>query len=197
MEYQTLPNQRSLINANRGIFDGEAARIWEINESYPNLIRVPVSIHSLDLLILSRHKIVIKKMSDLKNYHIGVIRGMKISEKLAKDIEPLSITAATSHLSLFKMLKNNRLDIIISNKIGLFTNISAIKNKGFHLVKKPLISRPLYVHLHQKHKALVPKFEKVFKSMRDDGTYQRIRESFLDSIEGKIRNITGGKEDEK
>lgn len=188
LEYHTLPNQRSLINANRGIYDGEAARIWEINELYPNLVRIPVSIHAIDLVVLSRKKIFITKASDLKNYHVGVIRGMKIAEKMAKDAKPLSITTATNHITLVKMLSNDRLDLILTNKIGLLTDLSKSIEKGFYLVEKPILSRPLYMHLHKKHKNLIPKLEKAFESMIEDGTYQKIQDSFLSDIENKIKD---------
>ena len=182
LEFYLLPFQRSLINANRGLYDGEAARIWEINELFPNLVRIPVSIHSIDLVVLSRKKILITKASDLKKYHVGVIRGMKIAEKVAKDAKPLSITVATNHITLVKMLSSNRLDLIVTNKIGLLTDLSKSIEKEFYLVEKPILSRPLYMHLHKKHKNLIPRLEKAFESMLKDGTIKKIQDVFLSDI---------------
>ena len=56
--YDNLPNKRSLVNANTGVTDGEASRVWEINDYYPNLIRVPSQNHIIDLVVLSKKKIL-------------------------------------------------------------------------------------------------------------------------------------------
>ncbi|MFT5660118.1 MAG: polar amino acid transport system substrate-binding protein [Sulfurimonas sp.] len=180
--FQTLPNQRSLLNANKGISDGEASRIWKINEYYPNLIRVPVSTHSIDLVVLSKEKIDVKDFSQLKKYNVGVVRGMKIAEKLVQESKPRSYIAATNNLTLIKMLENNRIDVIVSSKIGLLVSLKESKSKDLYMIERPLLSLPLYMHLHKKHQELIPRFEKAFKSMIEDGTYQRARNSFIGSF---------------
>ncbi len=185
--YQVLPNQRSLINANNGVNDGEAARIWEIDKSYPNLIRVGVQTHFIQLVVLSRKKVFIDELSDLKKYHVGIIRGMKIAEELVRQEAPLSLTEATEHLSLIKMLANDRLDVIITNRIGLFTGLIGSHKDEFYLRKEPLISRKLYMYLHKRHKALVPILEKAFRSMIEDGTHQSIQESFLRNMKTEFQ----------
>lgn len=186
--YQILPNQRSLINANNGINDGEGARIWEIDEIYPNLVRVSVPIHSIDLVVLSRKDIYVHEPSDLKKYHVGVIRGMKIAENIAHEMGPRSITAATDHLTLIKMLDNDRLDVIITNRIGLYTGLKESHQDGLYLRKEPLVSRSLYMHLHKRHEALIPRFEEAFRSMIEDGTYLRMQETFIKDIESKFKS---------
>ncbi|SMP88964.1 polar amino acid transport system substrate-binding protein [Epsilonproteobacteria bacterium SCGC AD-308-P11] len=196
LKYQTLPNQRSLINANNGIDDGEAARIWEINKFYPNLLRVPVSIHSIDLVVLSRENLYIKKPSDLKPFNVGVIRGMKIAEQIAENAKPLSLTKTTDHLTLIKMLSTHRLDVIVTSKIALLTGLSETKEKGFFMASKPLLSRPLYMYLHKKHQALIPQFEKAFNSMVEDGTYKKIRDHFLQDLEKNISDSVRMKDDD-
>ncbi|QSZ40597.1 transporter substrate-binding domain-containing protein [Sulfurimonas aquatica] len=189
LEFQILPNQRSLINANSGINDGDGSRIWEIANFYPNLVRVSVPTHSIDLMILSKKKIFIKKLSDLKFYHVGVIRGMKIAEKIASENTPLSLTMSTNYINLMKMLGDGRLDFIIINKIALYTLISGYKDEAFYMHKKPLMSRLLYMHLHKKHAAMIPKFEKAFTSMHEDGTFKRIQMDFVKKMSAGNTNF--------
>ncbi|NOR58747.1 MAG: transporter substrate-binding domain-containing protein [Sulfurimonas sp.] len=185
LRYQTLPNQRSLLNANNGTDDGEAARILELNSIYPNLIRVNVPIHTIELVVLSMRKLYIKEPADLKHYNVGVIRGMKIAERISEDAKPLSLTKATSHLTLIKMLSSHRLDAIVTSKIILLSSLSETKDKVFYITSKPILSRPLYFHLHKKHKDLIPKFEEAFKSMIDDGTIEKLYSTFLIDLEAK------------
>ncbi|MFA6138932.1 MAG: transporter substrate-binding domain-containing protein [Sulfurimonas sp.] len=193
MKYQTLPTERSLINANIGIDDGEAGRIWDIDKLYPNLVRIPVSIHSIDIVILSRKNLHIKTPSDLKLYNVGLIRGVKIAESIAQKAEPLSIVEATDYLTLIKMLTNHRIDVIITSKIALLTMLGETKEQGLYMTAKPLASLPLYSYLNKKHQALVPQLEKAYKSMVDDGTIEKVHNAFLHNLEIKISatvNIT-------
>lgn len=182
LEYQILPNQRSLLNANSGISDGEAARIWKINKLYPNLVPVAPEVHAIDIVVLSYKNIRIKKLSDLSKYHVGVVRGVKITEILAANAKPIELIKTTSYQNLIGMLLNGRIDFVIVNKIGLYTDLKDIKNKTFYLKKKLLASVKVYMQLNKKHKALIPKFEKALKSMHEDGTYMRMHDSFMDSI---------------
>lgn len=187
MKYQTLPPERSLINVNTAIDDVEAGRIWDINKIYPNLVRVPVAIHSIDIVLLSKKDLHIKNLSDLKPYNVGLIRGVKIAESIAQTAEPLSITSATSYEMLIKMLKNSRIDVIITSKIALLTMLSEIDEKGLFMTSKPLASLPLYTHLHKKHEALIPQLEEAYNSMVTDGTIKKEHDIFLQDLEKKIR----------
>jgi len=78
--FQVLPNQRSLINANNGVDDGEAARIFEINQYYPNLLPLAEPIHEIDIVLLTKRNFKLKVSSDFSSHHAGLIRGMKIAE---------------------------------------------------------------------------------------------------------------------
>jgi len=196
LKYQVMPTQRSLINSNSGIDDGEAARIWEINKIYPNLLRVPVAIHSINIMVLSRSNLNINKPSDLKPYNVGVIRGVKIAEKLLNSIKPRSITKTTDHITLIKMLSNHRLDVIITSKIALLTGLQTTKMQNFYMASKPIISRPLYMQLNKKHKDLIPKLEKAFNSMVEDGTLKKIQELFLKDLDKTIADAVRTKEDD-
>ena len=191
MRYQTLPAERSLRNVNFGIDDVEAGRIDGIDKIYPNLIRVPVSIHSIDIVLLSRDSSHvkgqhIKKLDDLKAYNVGLIRGVKIAERIAKKAAPKSIRKATSYNMLVKMLISGRIDVIITSKIALLTMLGETKAKGLHMTTKPIVSLPLYTHLNKKYKSLIPKLELAYNSMLEDGTIKKLHDDFLNDLEKKI-----------
>lgn len=185
LNFQALPNQRSLINANSGINDGEAARISKIGKIYPNLIKVNVPIHNIDIVMLSSKNIKIHTKLELQKYHIGVVRGVKITEKLARAFNNSPIVLATNYKVLLRMLIQNRIDIAIVNKIGAYTDLKRFKNQTFYIKKKPLASPKLYMFLNKKNSYLVPRFEKAFKSMLDDKTIKKIHKTFNQDV----RNI--------
>ena len=187
INYQVLPNKRSLIQANNGVVDGEASRILEINKYYPNLLAVPVKIHSIDLIALTNKEIKLSKPSDLKNYNVGVIHGMKIAVLMAEKNKPISVFKAPDHTTLINMLAANRLDVVITNKMGLFTSLDKIKKHNFFMSKEPLLSRSLYMQLHKKNKEYIPVFEKALESMHKDGTFQKIQDDFYNPYQAKLK----------
>lgn len=184
--YEVFPNKRSLVNANTGITDGDASRVWEINDYYQNLIRVPVPSHSIDLVVLSKKKIYIKDPSEISQYNVGVIQGMKIAVLLAENNKPLSLLKATDHDTLIKMLLVDRLDLVITNKIALFASLDKLRGRKLYLNDKPLVSRPLYIQLHKKNKAYIPQLQTALESMHKDGTYKRIRDDFFKLYKNEI-----------
>lgn len=191
IRYQTLPAERSLRNVNFGLDDVEAGRIQGIDKIYPNLVCIPVPIHAIDIVLLSRENSHpkgqhIRTVADLKSYNVGLIRGVKIAEKIAKKAAPKSITEATSYSMLIKMLVNNRIDVIIISRIALLTILGETKEKGLHMTSKPLVSLPLYTHVNKKHTSLIPKLERSYNSMVEDGTLKKLHDNFLSDLEEKI-----------
>ncbi|MDA7816805.1 transporter substrate-binding domain-containing protein [Sulfurimonas sp.] len=188
LDYQVLPNQRSLLNANNGVSDGDATRIWNIDKMYPNLIRVPVQVHSLDLVLISNKKLNFKDLSDLKNYNVGVIRGMKIAEKTVAKHSPKSVTAGTNHDQIMMMLESGRIDVVVAAKIEFYLNLENSKSDTLYLHKKTILSLPLYPQLHKKNKAYIAKLRDALQSMHDDGTYKEIQNMFLNGLESRHKD---------
>ncbi|PHR56371.1 MAG: hypothetical protein COA44_08420 [Arcobacter sp.] len=186
INFQGLPNKRSLINANSGIDDGDAARVWEISDYYPNLIRVSVKNSQIDIVVLTNKKIIINELSDLSKYNVGVIHGMKIAVVSAQKANPVSLYKAKDYETLVKMLSIDRLDLILTNRVSLYRNMKALEGKKLYLREEPLLSRPLYLHLHKKNKAYIPVLEKAYRSMHEDGTYTKLHDEFYKEFEGKL-----------
>jgi len=186
IKYHTLPTERSLVNVNLGLDDVEAGRIKGIEKLYPNLMMVPVSIHKIDIVLLSKKRLRIKKISDLKPYHVGLNRGVKIAESIAKKANARSITPATSYKMLIKMLINNRVDVIITSKIAMLTMLAETSEESLFMTKEPLVSLPLYTYFNKKHKDLIPKLKIAYESMQDDGTLKKLQTEFFYKLKNKI-----------
>ncbi len=159
LKTQILPNKRSIFNANSGIIDGDATRIWHINKFYPNLVRIPVETHKLYLNAISTELFDITKFSDLKGLRVGVIRGMKIAEVKAKEAQPKEIVHGTNYTNLFKMLLAKRLDVIVADASSILIKSHQTTQGSLYFYEKPLLELPLYVHLNKKHQGLIPMLE--------------------------------------
>jgi len=187
INFQGLPNKRALINANNGIDDGDAARIWEISDYYPNLVRVPVQNSKIDIVVLSKKRNIIKDVSDLSKFNVGVIHGMKIAVVLAEKANPLSLYKAKEYKSLIKLLSQDRLDLVITNRIGIYEHREYLEHNKFYILDKPLLTRPLYLHLHKKNSAYILALEKAYTSIHKDGTYEKLYNKFYKNIEEKLK----------
>jgi len=187
IHHDVLPHKRALIHANKGLSDGDAARILDINTLYTNLIPIPVPSHSLDLMVVTNKKIHINKPSDLQKYHVGIINGMRIAILMVEKTQPRSLVKGNAQ-NIMDMLAMDHLDVVIINKMGLLADIEHIKEKSLYLKTTPLISRPLYMQLHKKNRAYIPIIQRALETMHEDGTWQKIQKDFYRPFESKIRN---------
>lgn len=170
-----LPSQRSLLNANNGIDDGNMARIKGIEKKYTNLIMVPEAVITFDFVAYSKdQQIKINTWKDLAPYNIAFIRGWKLFEKNAIDYK--SLVRARDSSQLFDLLKNNRIDVALYDA-WWFEN----KEKNIYSVDPPLARFELYFYLNKKYQALAPKLAKALQAMKNDGSYQRIYEQTLNT----------------
>ena len=172
------PDQRSITDSNEGRGDGELMRVAGLSKIYPNLIQVSENIIDLEYVAFSkRDDIKIENWNSLKKYHVGIMRGWQILETNIEKTEKRHSFNQAKHL--FKMLENNRLDLVIYGKyLGKLT----IKEQGYKNIKllsPPLATEPHYLYLHKKHKDLVPKLVKSLQSIKKDGTYKKLKARFL------------------
>ncbi|WP_198262885.1 substrate-binding periplasmic protein [sulfur-oxidizing endosymbiont of Gigantopelta aegis] len=182
-----LPSQRSLLNANNGIDDGNMARIKGIEKKYTNLVMVPETVINFDFVAYSKdQQIKISTWKDLAPYNIAFIRGWKLFEKNAIDYK--SLVRASDSSQLFNLLKNNRIDVALYDA-WWFEN----KAKNIYSVKPPLARFELYFYLNKKHQALVPKLTKALQAMKNDGSYQKIYEQTLKTPINESVDLNSGK----
>ncbi|WP_198265724.1 substrate-binding periplasmic protein [sulfur-oxidizing endosymbiont of Gigantopelta aegis] len=166
------PSERSLINANSGINDGNVARIIGLEKKYKNLIRVPEKMVDYEFVAFTKNKnITIKNWDSLEAYNIAYITGWKIFEKNVKHYKSLVRTQNIEQL--FQLLEKNRIDIALYDRWSGAWKVKQLKSDIFHL-QPPIVSKKMYLYVHKKHKALIPSLTKSLQSMKEDGTYQQI-----------------------
>lgn len=172
LNFIRLPSKRSLINANKGIDDGNIARIVGMEKKWPNLVRVPESIMTWEFTAFSQsNNIKLKGWESLKHYTVGHVRGWQIYEKKAAAAK--KIIRANNPQQLFELLRAGRVDLALFerfqsaywfNKIGYSANS----------LSPALAKKPLYIYVHKKHKDLAPKIAKTLSEIKQDGTYKNI-----------------------
>lgn len=173
-----LPAERSLLNANSGIDDGDFVRIPGLEKKYPNLLMVPEKLDDFEFVAFTRHLTLrTTGWPSLTPYHVGIVRGWKILEENLAGVREL--TAAKNQEQLFLLLKNGRIDVAVY-----------ARNEGHGLLRRlgitdamalspPLAVRPMHLYLHKKHASLVAPLAVVLKAMKNDGTYAAIARQTL------------------
>lgn len=173
VQFESFPGLRSLTMANQGQVDGDAARIKGTEKSYKNLLPVPTPLLSFEALAFSRTiSREIDDWQDLKGLRVGIIRGVRYAETGTKGLAPLY---AEDIGHLFKLLAQDRIQVAITtSRAGQIEINRNYKDNGIKIHETPLYSTPLYHFVNRKHKDIIPKLDRVFKDMKDQGAIVEI-----------------------
>ncbi|MBU0674315.1 MAG: transporter substrate-binding domain-containing protein [Proteobacteria bacterium] len=170
-----LPPERSLLNANEGLSDGDAIRIGGLEKEYPNLIRVPEVIFQGEYGAFSQTVEVLPQgWASLSPYDVGIIRGIKLTEQNLKEAH--SIIRVENAQLLFGLLQQNRVDLVICERLfGLA--VAKKMDIPCRFVEPPLSSLELFLYLNQKHAGLVPELTTAIREMKKEGIFlQKIKD---------------------
>ncbi len=167
-----LPAKRSLIEANKGVFDGELGRTTLIEPHAPNLVRIPIIITYLNIAAFSKsdRNYQLSSSEQLKGLSIGGLRGLAYLTQFEKTH---SIQYSNSVSSLFKMLYLERLDIGIHMKLdGLAVLKKLNLHKSIKVHSKNLDSIAVYHYLHKSRPKLISDITATLNAMIKDGRFQ-------------------------
>lgn len=191
-----IPAKRALINANKGIHDGDLARIPGVTRTYPNLLVVPEVTWVAEITGFSKDaNIKHPNWDSLSEYNVAYVRGWVVFERNVKKSQ--STTQVITPESLFTLLNKNRTDIALYEKKMGYGVISEMGIKGIQAISPTLLNTPIHIYLHKKHKKLIPKISEAIKAMKRDGTYEKILRKSLSKtltkkdIDDYIKNMIG------
>jgi polar amino acid transport system substrate-binding protein len=175
-----LPTERSIANANLGITDGEFPRISGLENLYPNLIIVPEKIDDFEFVAFTwRTDIQLKDWSSCKPYNVAIVRGWKILEENLTDVK--SLVRVKNQTLLFSLLAEHRIDIVIYSRFEGYEMIKNLKMKSIRGLEPPLAKRAMFLYLNKKHLSLIPELTRQLRSMKNDRTYDSIRQKTIGS----------------
>ncbi|MBV1877631.1 MAG: hypothetical protein KUG79_08315 [Pseudomonadales bacterium] len=167
-----LPYARSLKMTGEGLFDGELVRSREIETQYPNLLRVPEAIFTIEIIAISHAPFDLSDgWNALSGKSVGWLRGMKIIEK---NLPPSSFPVGVRKVQqLAYMLRDQRVDCILFIR-GLGIKFPNIQGQKLSLSEDTLAKVSHYIYLHEKHSHLVPKLAATLKAMKLNGSFPKI-----------------------
>lgn len=176
-----LPVERALVNADAGIEDGDLFRAAGFEQDYPNLVQVPQPLLEQEFVALAlRADVQVRDWADLGRYSVAHLTGQKIIERRLSDAP--NVTTVRDTTLLLGLLTSGRADVIVHNReVALL----AAQHAGLRLrvFDPPLLRVPMYVYLHRRHEALVPRLAEALAEVRRDGTWQRLHDQILAPLE--------------
>ncbi|MBL4798485.1 MAG: transporter substrate-binding domain-containing protein [Oleispira sp.] len=173
MTIANYPAKRSLVEVNNGSADGELARSSMIEASNPNLIRIPYAIGTIKLVVIhTKNTPQITQLAQLKNYRIGIMRGLVATDKISEQFPREMYNDITA---LFKGLINDRVDVILFTKFGAEHYLQELKLQDQLVISdKLLLEIPLYHYLHQRSKDIAQALKAEMHKMHTTGELQTL-----------------------
>ena len=182
-----MPSKRSLINANSGLEDGNFLRTDTLSYAYSNLVIVPERISVNRVVAFSKKQnIEINGWKSLFQYHVAYVNGWKNCERELKDHS--AITTVKNEYLLFTLLENDRADVGV---FELSTGTEVLNKLGYSRIKAiepPIVTNDLFLYVHKKHTALIPKIVTTLQIMKKDGTYRNIVNHYQTNL-SELRNV--------
>jgi polar amino acid transport system substrate-binding protein len=165
------------VAANLGEVDGEGLRVAGLGGPggpYPNLVQVPERFVRISFVAFSKDATIPldNGWDSLKPYRIAFINGWKMFE--ANALGARVVHKVDKPEQLFRMLEEGRVDLVLYTRAD---GILLARNLGLPAIaplSPPLKDVDMYLYLHKKHQALVPKLSQAIRDIKADGTYNRI-----------------------
>ncbi|MCK5200529.1 MAG: transporter substrate-binding domain-containing protein [Spirochaetales bacterium] len=173
-----LLSKRSIQNADNGIDDGEYARTEGREAEYKNLRLVPEALVEFYFVAYSKDPdIVISDWESLADYNVAYINGwVYLKNNVPASTE---VTLVSNEDSLFKMLLNDRVDLILYSRLR---GLSKKKKDGLAdiiILDPPLATRGMYLYMHYKYEDIIPDIVSSLKGFKDSGRYAEIMKEYL------------------
>ena len=170
----SLPSERSLYSANQGEVDGEGLRVPGLSSQYPNLVQVPERFIGISFVAFAKDASIRldQGWDSLKPYRVAFINGWKMFEANASGARV--VNKVDKPEQMFLMLDGGRIDLALYTRAD---GIALARSMGLAAVAPlapSLKDVDMYLYLHKRHEALVPKLAQALREMKADGSYNRI-----------------------
>ena len=179
VELVDLPAKRALTESSAGKLDGEVHRNINVQTQYPTLIMIRPAINYIEPSVFSKkHDFKVKGWGSITDYNVGIVRGVGTSEDGTRGMK--QVQAVTTLEQLMLALAAGRVDVAVSDA---FSGLAVVKKLGLEdrikVLTPPLQKNEIYHFLHEKHRDLVPKVEKMLREMQASGELEQLRTQII------------------
>ncbi len=174
-----LPAKRSLLESSEGRVDGEVQRILAVQDQYPSLIAVHPSFNFIEpTVFVTDADLQVDGWKSIATHSIGIVRGVGSSERGTAGMP--RVEAVTTMEQLMQSLVAKRFEVAVNDR---FSGLLVIRRLKLEHAVRPLSPAlehiPLFHFLHERHRDLVPRIEKVLREMQASGELERVRQQAM------------------
>lgn len=163
-----LPAKRSLEMSKRANIDGDVGRIEQVYREESSLLPVMTPVSSIDLCVYGRPGLDISHESDVINYTLVPILGIRYFERFPHTIYKRS-NQASSLTGALSMIRAKRGDYTFWSKdIGMEINRRHLNQHIISYFDEPIDQQYLFTMLNRKHKKYIPDLEKAYLATQMD-----------------------------
>lgn len=172
------PAERALVEANNGSADASLHRSERVEEKFPNLVRIPVPINTVDVITVIKNSKLngIASWENLRPYRIGVVRGIVLYEKRTAG---MNVTKVQYDEELLAMVANDRIDAAVFDRSDALRFLRRPEYRELRITDTSLELRPLFHYVNRKHATLIPRLQKALEKMARSGRIEAIRQEVL------------------
>ncbi|MGD9949041.1 MAG: ABC transporter substrate-binding protein [Desulfobulbus sp.] len=176
-----LPALRSLQTANKGEVDGELIRKDEISQTYPNLIKVPITIMTIDFVVFAKEKrFHVNGWESLIPYNVGYRSGIPlIKNNLVKGTKSEEVSTLEQALEKLDLGRN---DVVVDTRLGGLMKLKQLMMKNIVVLEPPLIASPQFHYLHVQNQRLLEPLTVALEQMVKEGVIQQIQQQVLEEL---------------
>lgn len=170
---------RTLEGTSAGIYD-VIISAWYTKEREKHFQYTdPYFVNTIQFVKRKSIPIEFRNYQDLKGLVIGVVNGYAYGDEFDQAQGILKLPSNHLIQNLLK-LQQGRIDLTLGDKWVVrheLTEYFPTAIKDFEFLGKPVATRPLHAAVsrnHPEHEKIVKAFNKALKSMKEDGTYEKI-----------------------
>lgn len=180
-----LPAERALREADAGLTDGDTIRVAGIEAFFPNLMRVPEPVASVDVTVFTRGEAFpVNGWESLKPYSVCYMHGLKLHEI---GTEGMRRVPAYGQQNAVQLLRDGLCDAAVLSP-NAWMMVDRLNAGPMRELEPPVDTLPLYHYLHERHARLVPLLADALRKMKQDGTVDRMLKPYREALrQAKIR----------
>lgn len=161
---QALPGERGMIMANKGDVDGAIGRTLLAAGDYPDLVAVPEPVYLYAPSAYAYKPFDVKGgWQALRGHTVCMRRGYTLTEKRTSGLQRQRLE---NDASLLRMLRNGGCEIAVMDAHNKAMQAAMATDHDLLRLSPPLEEVPLYLFLHKRHAALVPRFAEALKQVK-------------------------------
>lgn len=161
---QSLPGERGMIMTNKGEVDGAIGRTMLAAGDYPDLVAVPEPVYLYAPSAYAYKPFDVKGgWQALRGHTVCMRRGYTLTEKRTSGLQRQRLE---NDASMLRMLRNGGCEIAVMDAQNKAMRAAMATDHDLLRLTPPLEEVPLYLFLHKRHAALVPRLVEALKQVK-------------------------------